>query len=204
MLPWNYFQGSVVESMGALLGNQNLIQKTYFPRELIPAATVASKFVSHLIEMSLLVTVIVLFGNWRALPLPACSDSHLGHRVHVHPRHGPAVFPGQRVLPGHPALLQHLVLHMDVPDAHGLPLLRGRRGPDVRGASGSATILNPRTVTVLGHVFSLGTLFKLNPMTDAVLVFQSFIYDGTYPGSTTYMKVPVSHARCGSRGQRQK
>src|SRR5579862_8866698 len=72
MLPWTMFQGSVMESMGSLLGNQNLIQKTYFPRELIPGATVASKLVSHLIEMSLLVVAIVAFGNWRALPfLPA-------------------------------------------------------------------------------------------------------------------------------------
>jgi ABC-type polysaccharide/polyol phosphate export permease len=61
------------------------------------------------------------------------------------------------------------------------------------GSTGTATILNPRTITVLGHVFSLGTIFKLNPMTDAVLVFQSFIYNGSYPGSTTYLKVPVSH-----------
>ena len=67
MLPWNFFQGSIQESMGALLGNQNLIQKTYFPRELIPGATVASKMVSHLIEMGLLLVVIVGFGNWRAL-----------------------------------------------------------------------------------------------------------------------------------------
>ena len=52
--------------MGALLGNQNLIQKTYFPRELIPGATVASKVVSHLIEMSLLLVAVVCFGNWRA------------------------------------------------------------------------------------------------------------------------------------------
>ena len=66
MLPWNFFQGSIMESMGAMLGNQNLIQKTYFPRELIPGATVASKVVSHLIEMGLLLVAVVCFGNWRA------------------------------------------------------------------------------------------------------------------------------------------
>ncbi len=67
MLPWMMFQGSIQESMGALLGNQNLIQKTFFPRELIPGATVASKLVSHFIEMSLLLTAVVVVGNWRAL-----------------------------------------------------------------------------------------------------------------------------------------
>ncbi|HTW06170.1 MAG TPA: hypothetical protein VME46_01580, partial [Acidimicrobiales bacterium] len=66
MLPFNFFQGSVMESMGSLLGQQNLIQKTYFPRELIPAAAVASKAVSHLIEMGLLLVSVIAFGNWRA------------------------------------------------------------------------------------------------------------------------------------------
>ena len=61
------------------------------------------------------------------------------------------------------------------------------------GASGSAALLNPRTLTLFGHVISLGTLFKLNPMTDAVLVFQSFIYSGSLPGTTHHVNFPISH-----------
>ena len=128
MLPWNFFQGSIMESMGAILGNQNLIQKTYFPRELIPGATVASKVVSHLIEMSLLLVAVICFGNWRApffipgviLTMAVVTAFALGPVAIVLDR--------QRVLPGHPALLQHFVLYLDVPDAGGLPLLHcGRR-----------------------------------------------------------------------------
>ena len=32
-------------------------------------------------------------------------------------------------------------------------------------------------------MFNLGSLFKLNPMTDGVLTFQAFIYNGAMPGS---------------------
>jgi ABC-2 type transport system permease protein len=50
-----------------LVGNANLIKKTYFPRELLPAANVGSNLVSHLIEMSLLLVALILFGNVKAL-----------------------------------------------------------------------------------------------------------------------------------------
>lgn len=66
MLPWNFFQNSVNGSIASLLGNANLIKKTYFPRELLPAASTAANLVMHLIEMSILLVVLLAFGNWRA------------------------------------------------------------------------------------------------------------------------------------------
>jgi lipopolysaccharide transport system permease protein len=191
MLPWNFFQSSVMESMGALLGNQNLIQKTYFPRELIPAATVASKFVSHLIEMSLLVTVIVIFGNWRALPyLPAvivtmCIVATFALGMALLFSLGNVFYRDIQ----HFSNILFFIWMFLTPMAYPFSQVGGGL---TWGASGSATIANPRTVTILGHVLSLGTIFKLNPMTDAVLVFQSFIYDGTYPGSTHHVSFNVS------------
>ena len=67
MLPWNFFQASVMGCIGSLVGNSNLIKKTYFPRELLPASNVAANIVSHAIEMGLLLVALVGFGNWRAL-----------------------------------------------------------------------------------------------------------------------------------------
>jgi ABC-2 type transport system permease protein len=60
MLPWIYFQNSVQGSIGSLTGNANLIKKTYFPRELLPAATDA-------IEMGLLLVALLGFGDWKAI-----------------------------------------------------------------------------------------------------------------------------------------
>src|SRR2546428_11466197 len=39
LLPWNYLSGAMTQSMGALVGNSNLIKKVYFPREMLVVAT---------------------------------------------------------------------------------------------------------------------------------------------------------------------
>jgi ABC-2 type transport system permease protein len=69
LLPWTFFQLSVTSSISSLTGNESLIKKTYFPRELLPASTVGANLVSHLIEMGLLLVALLVFGNWRALVL---------------------------------------------------------------------------------------------------------------------------------------
>src|SRR5947199_4308261 len=53
LLPFNFLQTGVNGSIGSLVGNANLIKKTYFPRELLVGSNVAASLVSHLIEMSL-------------------------------------------------------------------------------------------------------------------------------------------------------
>lgn len=63
LLPWNYLTNGVNGSIATLLGNANLIKKTYFPRELLIAAQVASFFVSLLLEMAILVVAFLVFGN---------------------------------------------------------------------------------------------------------------------------------------------
>jgi ABC-type polysaccharide/polyol phosphate export permease len=67
LLSWNFFQIGIVSSVGGLIGNANLIKKTYFPRELIPASATAAALVSHLIEMGVLLAVMLCFGNYYAL-----------------------------------------------------------------------------------------------------------------------------------------
>jgi ABC-2 type transport system permease protein len=63
LLPWNYMNNGVFGSIGTLVGNANLIKKTYFPRELLVAAQVGSCLVSFLIEMSILLIALLVFGN---------------------------------------------------------------------------------------------------------------------------------------------
>jgi ABC-2 type transport system permease protein len=67
LLPWTFFTTGMMGSMGAVVGNSSLISKTYFDRRLLPAASVGAAFVSHLIEMSLLVVVLAAFGDWEAV-----------------------------------------------------------------------------------------------------------------------------------------
>lgn len=181
MLPWTMWQGSIMESMTALLGNQNLIQKTYFPRELIPGATVASKLVSHFIEMSLLMVVIVAVGDWRALvylpvvlvTIALVVIAALGMAL---------IFSLGNVFYRdimHFSNILFFIWMFLTPVTYPWYLVAG-------GLDGGGNFQPPRLVHLLGHTFSLGTLFKLNPMTDAVLSFQSLIYDGALPSSQHY------------------
>lgn len=63
LLAWNFVVNGISLSITALVANSNLIKKTYFPRELLVASQVASLVVSLLIEMSLLLVAMLVFGN---------------------------------------------------------------------------------------------------------------------------------------------
>jgi ABC-type polysaccharide/polyol phosphate export permease len=63
LIPWNFFSSSVNGSMGALLGNANLIKKVYFPRELLVLSTILSLVATMLIEMGVLMVILLFFGN---------------------------------------------------------------------------------------------------------------------------------------------
>jgi len=49
--------------MDALVGNRNLIEKVYFPREVLVVATVLSLLVSLLIELGVLAVILLVVGN---------------------------------------------------------------------------------------------------------------------------------------------
>lgn len=61
LLPWNFFSSSVMGSISSITGNAHLIKKVYFPREILPAALVASNLVNFCLALVALFFVIVLF-----------------------------------------------------------------------------------------------------------------------------------------------
>jgi ABC-type polysaccharide/polyol phosphate export permease len=71
LLPWLYLQNVINGGLGALVGNSNLILKVYFPREALVIASCFSFLFTHVIEMSVLVAALVLFGGNPFLYLPA-------------------------------------------------------------------------------------------------------------------------------------
>lgn len=67
LLPWTFFTNVVTGSMGALVGNENLIKKVHFPRGALIVSTVASWAFTWSIEMGVLTVVLLIAG---ANPLP--------------------------------------------------------------------------------------------------------------------------------------
>src|SRR6059036_3596721 len=73
MLPWSLFSTALVEASDSLIGNERLISKVYFPRLIIPAATVVTAFIDFLISFTMLFVLMAYYRfvpGWHILLLP--------------------------------------------------------------------------------------------------------------------------------------
>ena len=74
MLPWTLFASSLGEASNSLIGNANLISKVYFPRLIVPTATIVTAFVDFLISLVILLALMLYYRftpGWNLLLLPA-------------------------------------------------------------------------------------------------------------------------------------
>jgi lipopolysaccharide transport system permease protein len=62
LLPWTFFSNAVTSSGNSLVGNSNLITKVYFPRLIIPTASVAAGLLDLAISFVVLVLMMAWFG----------------------------------------------------------------------------------------------------------------------------------------------
>src|SRR6185436_828768 len=62
LLPWQFFAAGLTEASNSLIGNQNLISKVYFPRMIIPAASVITSMVDFFISLVLMFALMIWFG----------------------------------------------------------------------------------------------------------------------------------------------
>ena len=74
LLPWIYFSTSVLSSGGSLVASSGLVSKVYFPRLIIPAASVAGGLFDLFVSMAFLLAAMPFFGaGWTVnlLAVPA-------------------------------------------------------------------------------------------------------------------------------------
>lgn len=75
LLAWNGFSSVLSRSSGALVGNAALVSKIYFPRLILPLATVLTVVVDFLVTLALLAVLVVIFWHppsWSILLMPIC------------------------------------------------------------------------------------------------------------------------------------
>ena len=73
MLPWTFFATGLSEASSSMVNNAHLISKVYFPRLIVPTATVVVAFVDFLITFVMLIVLMVWYDflpGWRMLVLP--------------------------------------------------------------------------------------------------------------------------------------
>jgi lipopolysaccharide transport system permease protein len=61
MLPWSLFSTALTDASNSLVSNANLISKVYFPRLIIPAATVVVSVVDFMISFLILLMLMVWY-----------------------------------------------------------------------------------------------------------------------------------------------
>ena len=73
MLPWQFVATGVSEASASLIGNASLISKVYFPRLIVPAASVITSFADFLVSFVILLGLMTWYQyapDWRILTLP--------------------------------------------------------------------------------------------------------------------------------------
>jgi lipopolysaccharide transport system permease protein len=67
LFPWTWFQTSLLLAVGSFAGNGALIKKVYFPRFVLPLATVLNNGIQYALSIPVLVILLALGGyapNW--------------------------------------------------------------------------------------------------------------------------------------------
>ena len=62
LLPWQFFSGGIGSSGNSLVANSHLISKVYFPRMIIPAASLGAGCLDFLIAFILLIVMMIYYG----------------------------------------------------------------------------------------------------------------------------------------------
>lgn len=167
LLPWIFFSNVVNQGMGAILANESLIKKVYFPRSVLVLSSTAAVSVNWVVEMLVLVIALVAVGAWATilwLPLVAVFMAIL------------AVFATGMAL----ALSIANVYFRDTQYFVTIALQLGMY---------FAPIIYPLSLVRdqserLGPLFADVTLvdiYRLNPMERFISVFRSLLYDNDWP-----------------------
>ncbi|RMD60053.1 ABC transporter permease [Candidatus Parcubacteria bacterium] len=73
LLPWTFFSGAISTSGQSLIGSAQLVSKVYFPRLIIPLASIGASLVDLLISTAILLLMMAYYGvgwSWNLLAGP--------------------------------------------------------------------------------------------------------------------------------------
>jgi lipopolysaccharide transport system permease protein len=73
LLPWQFFSNGISNSGNSLVANADLISKVYFPRIIIPVASLGAGLLDFLIAFIILIVMMIYYGiypGWGVLLFP--------------------------------------------------------------------------------------------------------------------------------------
>lgn len=155
MMPWNFFSESLCQGAGSIMSQAEMTKKIYFPREVLPIATVTSRFVN------LLLTFVVIFV------IIICSNVHLsfGKLIYL-----PLVLFVEYILSlAFAILLSSIDIYFrDVEYMVGVAMM-------------ALVWMTPIMYSYESVTGILHTVLSLNPMTSIVVALQNILYYDRIP-----------------------
>jgi ABC-2 type transport system permease protein len=76
LLAWTLFSNSLGGACGSIVNNASLVQKVWFPREILPIAAIGAALMHFFFQATVLLSALILFQRtpyWQMLPLVAFS-----------------------------------------------------------------------------------------------------------------------------------
>jgi len=73
MMPWTFFSNAVTLAANSMVGSSHLITKVYFPRILVPTASIVSSLVDFAVSFLVLAIMMAIYGvapTWRIVTMP--------------------------------------------------------------------------------------------------------------------------------------
>lgn len=73
LVPWTFFATSLSFGIASLVNNMSLVTKIYFPREILPLASIGAAFVDFLVSAVILAGMMLIYGvrpAWVSLWIP--------------------------------------------------------------------------------------------------------------------------------------
>ena len=64
LVPWTFFATAIAFGIPSLVNNMNLVTKIYFPREILPLASISAAFVDFGMAALVLVGLMIFYGFW--------------------------------------------------------------------------------------------------------------------------------------------
>lgn len=175
LLPWNYFSASVIGSIHSVVGNANLVKKVYFPREILPIATVLAQLINFLLALLVLFALLLIFRmplspRWWMLPLVIL--------LHTCFTIGLAL-----ILSAVNVYYRDTMMIMDVVIMAWFFLTPVFYPLDVL----------PRSYEVLGFSLNVHRLmYILNPMASLINTYRDLLYLGTYTEMDFFLRTAVT------------
>lgn len=62
LIPWTFFNTTMIQSTTAIVSNAGIVKKVYFPREILPISIVTSNLVNFLISCIIVIAALIISG----------------------------------------------------------------------------------------------------------------------------------------------